>query len=130
MGLFNRLLVTWHQARNERLYRRLPAEDVWVKLYGADGALIGKEKLGNWSPGGIFLKTEQSLPIEENVNLEFALGPGDHSYIRLRGQVVRQQKKKGENAAEGIGIMFTDFTQSGHTILRELLMSVADVNPI
>jgi len=119
MNWLDRIRVGWKKAVNERLYRRIPT-NLPVKIHPTSGPTL-QEVIGNWSPGGIFVSTEQLLPIGSMVSLEFSLGEKESSVLKLQAQVVRHQKHSTTGNTEGYGVMFTDFTQSGLQILRNLL---------
>jgi hypothetical protein len=131
--------MTWIQSvvqvfkkyRNTRLYRRLPAGEIEVRIVpeGKTSPII--KKIANWSPGGLFVMSRDVLPLETNVNLELVLDAAQGSKIQLEGQVVRHQQNNETGEYEGMGIMFTNFTQKGLQILRDLLLSATkqELNP-
>jgi len=118
-GFFQRLWIGWKQFKNTRLYRRVPA-NLPVNLHLDDGT-IRKEKIHNWSPGGLLIMTDDPLPEESSVLMEFRLGEDGTSYLKLHGQVIRHQPDKNSDQSVGMGIMFTDFSENGILLLRELL---------
>ena len=110
--MLDKLLHAWKRIRNSRLYRRLNTE-LAVRLTPEHGD-FASSTITNWSPGGVFVRTEAKYPLYSKVELEFKLGTSGDSSLKLKGQVVRQD-------ATGIGIMFTDFTESGLMVLRDFL---------
>ncbi len=60
------------------------------------------------SQDGIFLKTEQPLPVGSKVDLRFRLSlPGGAEEVHLQGEVVRQvQEERGSYLIPGMGIRF------------------------
>ena len=123
MALLSRLRQTWKRYWNKRLYRRIPV-DVPVRIYRADTEETLDEKLGNWSPDGLFIQTQTVIPLGTAVDVEFSLSQEGGTKLKLRGQVVRHMNRTQGDGLEGIGIMFTDYTQSGLLILRDLLSKV------
>jgi hypothetical protein len=97
--------------RNERLYRREEV-DLPVKVQVTDQKEAVDARIKNWSSSGVLVLLDHPLPVHSNVDLEFSVGS---SIIRLRGQVTRHQ------GVDAMGVMFTDFTESGLTILRQFL---------
>jgi len=55
------------------------------------------------------------VPENTNLQVEFRLEEFADVPIRLSGQVVREEK-------DGIGILFTDFQESGVALLRDALI--------
>ena len=125
MTLVQSVLQRIKMLRNTRLYRRLAASDVEVKITPQGDSTPITRKVGNWSPGGIFVLTSVVLPLETKVRLELPIDAPDGPVIQLDGQVVRHQQNKTTGDYEGMGIMFTDFTQKGLRILQELLLSAS-----
>ena len=124
MKILETVIYQWKQFLNERLYRRLSIEEIPVKIFLYGESNPKEEKIGNWSPSGLFIKTNHVLPLETLVNLEFPLGTAG-SVIQLKAQVVRHQTNPKTKEIEGMGVMFTDFSQSGLLLLRDLLLNSA-----
>ena len=113
------IVQQWKQFKNSRLYRRLPAE-IPVRVRPDGTGPIQEMWITNWSPGGAYVRSSMTLSLYSMITLEFTLGTTGGSLLRLKGQVVRQNgTEKGET---GMGIMFTDLTESGLWILRDFLM--------
>jgi len=113
----------WNKRQNTRLYRRTTTSDISVKIYVKGKSEPIVERIGNWSPGGLFINTTIPIPMETMVNLEFSLSQNQTSLIQLQAQVVTHKENKKTGEVEGMGLMFTDFTQVGLVILRELLIN-------
>ncbi len=119
MNLMERLRDGWKQLKNERLYRRVPLQrPVTLRIVGGE---MRTEEIGNWSPGGLFITTENVLSVGTIMEVEFQLGEKSGSSLKLWAQVVRHQSDGATGKMEGMGVMFTDFSQSGMAILRDLL---------
>lgn len=123
MTWFTGILQYFRNLKNTRLYRRLPVSEVEVKIIPLGSSSPTIKKIANWSPGGLFVVTEDVLPLESKVTLELSLEMPASSTVSLEGQVVRHQTDKDTGEIEGMGIMFTNFTQKGLQVLRDLLLS-------
>jgi hypothetical protein len=120
MTWFRGLSTFFRRLRNTRLYRRLAVKlPVRLLIPGTDRTI--ETRLHDWSPGGVFVEAADPLPLFSFVDLEFSLGESGGSRLRLRGQVVRHQAGETPGGVTGMGIMFTDFTESGLEVLREFL---------
>lgn len=128
MTWLTRLTSGWKQFRNARLYRRVPT-DVPVRVTSSLLNEVLEAKIRDWSPGGLFIYTDVSIPLEQIVLVEFPIGSQPGSLLRLSGQVVRHQKEADTGKFEGFGIMFNDFTESGLNVLREVLMRATSSLP-
>ncbi len=124
MEWVSQIVQNLKQLLNKRVYRRVAVPEIPVTI-----SVKGKDKdrriatIGNWSPGGLFLLTKEVLPLETLVQLEFPLGRESNSLVQLEAQVVRHQTNRSTGEMEGMGVMFTDFTQNGLLLLRDLLNS-------
>jgi hypothetical protein len=129
MSWVQELVQSLRKLKNDRLYRRLPAGDIDVKISPKGEGTAILRKIGNWSPGGIYVPGKDVLPLETQVNLELSLGSAGTSALQLEGQIVRHQKNEETGEVVGMGIMFTNFTQNGLQILRDLLLNAGKQNP-
>jgi Tfp pilus assembly protein PilZ len=125
MPWVHNVLQRLKRIRNTRLYRRLPAEQVEVEITPIGGTEKALHRVANWSPGGLFIRTPDVLPLESQVSLELSIDAPRGPRIRLTGQIVRHQFDPASGRIEGMGIMFTDFTQKGLRVLQELLLSAS-----
>ena len=74
-------------------------------LYSESGAFIKSHTL-NVSNGGLFLETEDPLPIDSEVTLRMRL-PGETEPMEIQGYVVWSNPKGKNNAfPSGMGIQF------------------------
>ena len=119
---FGRLL---RKIRNERLYRRVPVQvPVKLKPEGKDAEL--NLVIANWSPGGVFIETPEPPPLFSKVELEFTFGANGGFSVRLKGQVVRHRFNGDGRSVTGMGIMFTDFSESGLlNVLHKFFLSTS-----
>lgn len=79
----------------------------------------------NISKGGIFVRTENLLPIGSVLKLEFSL-PDQTSPIRGYGRVVWSQKP-GDNKPPGLGIRFKDFDREDQKRIFHCVMQLKQV---
>ena len=70
------------------------------------------------SVGGIFLLTEEDIPIGTNLDLEIAV-QGMKDLIKLKGKVVRAERE-GEKLV-GFGVQFVDVARDDSKKLKKLL---------
>ena len=78
---------------------------------------------GNISEMGIFLLTEQPLPVDTKIELRFA-APGQPEPLRVQGEV-RWVVHPGSGAPAGMGIKFVDPTDEFRQRVRELIRTMA-----
>jgi c-di-GMP-binding flagellar brake protein YcgR len=108
--------------RNTRLYPRFPAGDVDIQIMPREGGPSVRTKIADWSPGGLFVLTKERLPLETKVDMELRVrSPSGPQTIQLEGQVVRHHLDETTGEYEGMGIMFTNFTQQGLKTLQDFL---------
>ncbi len=88
-------------------------------LFGESGAFIKSHTL-NVSNGGLFLKTENPLPIDSIVTLRMRL-PGETEPLEIQGCVVwSNPKSKNNDFPSGMGIQFIKMN-SEHKINIDVL---------
>jgi twitching motility two-component system response regulator PilH len=66
--------------------------------------------------GGMFLKSEESYPVGEVLDLRFALN-GSSSCLSVSGEVVYAFRMKAGNSAPGMGIRFVDLDHEQQSLL-------------
>jgi hypothetical protein len=119
-SLFRRL----KKFRNTRLYYRLPAGDIDILITPRGEGSPVRTKVTDWSPGGLFVLTREMIPLETRVDMELLLDAAAGAQnIQLEGQVVRHHRNEITGEYEGMGIMFTNFTQKGLQTLKDLLQN-------
>lgn len=125
MSWFQSLFRSWKRRKDLRLYPRIPAYGIPIKIFLKDQDQPQVGEIENWSQGGLFIKTDNP-PLEDTIiDLEFSLGKKQKSFVQLQAQVISHRFDKQTQRKNGMGVMFTDFTQSGLIILRELLLNVS-----
>lgn len=78
----------------------------------------------NISEGGLFIATEERLPIGTPVDLAFSLPSGED--LRLKG-VVRWTRETAGGLAGGLGIGFEELTEEAYLAVRTFLESRAPI---
>jgi CRP/FNR family cyclic AMP-dependent transcriptional regulator len=78
--------------------------------------------IGNLATGGLFIKTNQTVPTGTLLNLEFNLPDSDY-LIQAKGKViwVRSQEESEEKRPPGIGIQFTEMSSEDRNLLRDYI---------
>lgn len=88
---------------DKRQHPRLPVE--LTVSYPNRGALV-RDLISDLSPGGVFVRTKQPLPIGTEVELHVRLS-AEEPPIGVRGKVVWLRDGVGPMEREGMGIQFT-----------------------
>jgi uncharacterized protein (TIGR02266 family) len=78
--------------------------------------------IGNLARGGLFIKTNQTIPAGSLLNLEFNL-PGSEYFIQAKGKViwVRSQGESDEKKPAGLGIQFTQMSSEDSKRLNNFI---------
>lgn len=97
--------------RNTRVAMRTP-----VQIFADDSNEPIPGRLRDISLGGLFIYTDEPMPIGQTVRLEVVLyAPGDPINIWLECNVVRQE-------STGFAVQITGFFQESFAQLRDLLL--------
>ncbi|MDF1535488.1 MAG: PilZ domain-containing protein [bacterium] len=82
--------------------------------------LRGLEQFSLWSfnigEGGVYLKTMSPLPPQTGLGVQFKL-PGLRKLFDFKGRVIHSIKSDSEELPAGMGVMFTDISETIRTIL-------------
>ena len=70
--------------------------------------------------GGIFLETEQKLPLGTKVRLDVTFSGNNHRIIEGYGEVIRLQREDDENVS-GMVIKFLDLQEKSKLLLSRLV---------
>jgi len=70
----------------------------------------------NVNEGGIFVETDEPIPLEEKVELKFRL-PGSHGLVHAWGRVVRVEPATPESAG-GIAIEFDELDADARDVIN------------
>jgi uncharacterized protein (TIGR02266 family) len=74
------------------------------------------------SEGGIFVSTEQPLPISSLVKLKISLVHEDLTYIEAEGEVVHVAKP-GSRLQSGMGVKFVSIRDESRQFIREYVLN-------
>ena len=109
-------------ARDRREHRRYPAS---IAVDYADGDTFLFAYLRNISEMGIFIRTEDPLPIGTSLRMRFPVEDGET--FALRGEVtwINPFRADGENLNPGMGVRFVDLTPERRERVVALVRTVA-----
>lgn len=79
------------------------------------------EYVSNVSRTGVFIRTDDPLPIGTRVNLKFTVIMDDLETIEGQGEVVRVVKP-GKNEPAGMGVVFTQLTNYSRKLIERLMV--------
>jgi uncharacterized protein (TIGR02266 family) len=78
------------------------------------------EYVQNISKSGVFIKSQDPLPVGTLVNLKFTVIMDDLETLEGEGKVVRVVAP-GEGEFPGMGVVFTRLTNYSHKLIQKLL---------
>ena len=78
------------------------------------------EYVMNISRSGVFVRSEDPLPIGTKVNLKFTVIMEELETIEGIGQVVRQVR--GPGTSTGMGVVFTEMSQISRELIERILV--------
>ncbi|HEX3770677.1 MAG TPA: PilZ domain-containing protein [Polyangiaceae bacterium] len=81
-----------------------------------------QEYVTNISRTGVFIKSQQPLPIGTRVNLRFTVIMDDIETIEGEGEVVRV-----ETSPAGMGVVFRELSQYSKSLIEKLLVQAPTV---
>jgi uncharacterized protein (TIGR02266 family) len=79
------------------------------------------EYVTNISASGVFIRSDDPLPVGTKVNLRFSVIMDEIEIIEGIGEVVRQVLK-GEEEFAGMGVVFVEMTGVSQQIIEKLLL--------
>ncbi len=79
------------------------------------------EYVVNLSRGGVFIRSDEPLPVGTRVNLRFTVIFEDLEIIEGIGEVVRTVEPGGE-ATSGMGVVFVELSQIGRDLVERILV--------
>jgi type IV pilus assembly protein PilZ len=108
--------------RERREHRRYPAS---IAVDYADGDTFLFAYLQNISEMGIFIRTEEPLPLGTKLRMRFQRDNGES--LVLRGEVawINPYRAGGENLNPGMGVRFVDLTPERREHVVALVRTVA-----
>ncbi len=80
------------------------------------------EYVMNLSRSGVFIKSEDPLPIGTQVNLRFTVILDDLETIEGIGEVVRRVEPGTPGHAPGMGVVFVELTQYSRDLIERILV--------
>ncbi|MEE2829535.1 MAG: TIGR02266 family protein [Myxococcota bacterium] len=108
-----------------RRHQRAPLR-MQLNYRDATGGNFLIEHATNISRGGIFIETEHPLPIGAQLAIQFQ-AEGSEEPIQVEGEVmwVNAWKEGGENPNPGMGIRFTNLSDSDRATIASIVKSIA-----
>jgi len=102
-----------------RIEERKPAK---IRITFKRASDFFRAYIGNLATGGLFVKTNQSVPAGTMLNLEFNLPDSDH-LIQAKGKVVwvRSQEASNEKKPAGLGIQFVEMSSEDISLLKNYI---------
>ncbi len=79
------------------------------------------EYVVNISKRGVFIKTDNPLPVGTEVNLRFSVIVDDIETIEGKGRVVWIKKPKNKGDIGGMGVVFTHLTGYSKKLIEKIL---------
>lgn len=101
--------------QHQKKYRELPRVSVNDEFEAIEDSLAGY--VTNISQGGVFIRSEDPLPVGTKVVLNFSIIVDDIQTLRGEGEVVRVDQS-AEN--RGMGIAFTKLTADSKETIDEI----------
>jgi uncharacterized protein (TIGR02266 family) len=112
-------------------HRLAPRVGTRVKVfYEIEGEKLFANFTVNMSTGGVFLESEDVLPEETPLVMEFVL-PGGRKKVRCHGKVAWRNlpgKKHVESLPSGMGIQFVDLKLEEMDAIRQYLQKICERN--
>jgi len=107
--------------------RKDPRFDVKVKVDYSTREMFVSNYVTNLSKGGVFIQTDDPLPLQSRINLTFFL-PDLDIKIEAKGKVVwTYDIKKGTgNIVPGMGIKFTDLSAQHKTLIEDYIQKLSN----
>lgn len=100
--------------------------DVTIKVDYSTKGMFVSNYVTNLSKGGVFIQTDDPLPIQSQINLTFTL-PELNITIEAKGKVTwTYDIKKGTSAIiSGMGIKFTDLTAEHKALIEDYISKLS-----
>ena len=80
------------------------------------------EYVTNVSRSGVFVRSDDPLPIGTRVNLRFTVIMDELETIEGVGEVVRRVEPGTEGQAAGMGVVFVEMTQVSRELIERILV--------
>jgi len=110
----------------ERDRRKDPRFDVNIKVDYSTKGMFVSNYVTNLSKGGVFIQTDDPLPLQSQINLTFTL-PEFNIKIEAKGKVTwTYDIKKGTSTiVPGMGIKFTDLATKHKTLIEDYISKLS-----
>lgn len=112
-----------HHIKKDR--RSFPRVDVALHLHlvfrDLDELVESYSK--NLSEGGIFVRTDNPLPVGSVVKLQISLVHQSLTYLEAKGEVVHVVNKPGRGHERGMGIRFVKMCKESRKFLKDFVLS-------
>ncbi len=102
------------------LDRRVEARRIINHEFKSVEQFIG-EYVVNLSRGGVFIRSDEPLPVGTRVNLRFSVIFEDLELIEGIGEVVRAVEP-GEGRVPGMGVVFVELTEVSRNLVERILV--------
>lgn len=76
------------------------------------------EYVSSISPGGVFIRSKDPLPVGTRVNLEFSVIVDDIQTVQGQGEVVRVETEEGK---KGMGVAFTRLSADSKELIDRIM---------
>lgn len=81
------------------------------------------------SAGGIFIETDQPLPVGSKIQLRISIVHEDVTYINALGEVMHVIDGKDTKFGAGMGVKFVEIDPEGQNFLKEFVLSKLEKKP-
>ncbi|MBI3995998.1 MAG: TIGR02266 family protein [Nitrospirae bacterium] len=107
-------------------HRQDPRLDVHIRVDYASRDMFISNYVTNLSTGGVFIQTENPLPIQSEIQLIFTLSEND-TVIQAKGRVVWTYdiKKGTSRIIPGMGVKFTDLSPEQKTAIQNCIRKLS-----
>jgi type IV pilus assembly protein PilZ len=107
--------------------RKHPRYNVNIQVDCTTRDMFVSHYVTSLSKGGVFVETEDPLPIQSEVHLKLTL-PESHQTIEAKGTVAWTydiKKGTGGHVAPGMGIKFVDLSPEHRTLLEDYVQQLS-----
>jgi uncharacterized protein (TIGR02266 family) len=106
--------------------RKDPRYEVNIQVDYSTQEMFVSNRVTNLSKGGLFIQTDNPLPIQSQIHLTFSL-PGFNIRIEAKGKVAWtfDIKKGTSNIIPGMGIMFTDLPDLHKALIEDYIKKIS-----
>lgn len=116
--------MTHHTERDRRTSPRVDVA-LHLHLVFSDLDELVESYSKNLSEGGIFVKTDNPLPVGSVVKLQISLVHQSLTYLEAKGEVVHVIDKPRKGQEKGMGIRFVKMCEESRKFLKDFVLSRA-----